>query len=128
MGRCGRRCQSMDNIRFIAPEPVITSVEEAADQVAAPVAVALDQNYPNPFNAQTTIRYALPEASQVKLVVYDMLGQKVRTLVDQYVSAGVHRLQWNGIDSQGNTVAAGVYTYLLKTEAYQETKRMVFLK
>jgi hypothetical protein len=117
----------MDNIRFVAPNPKITSVEEAAD-VIAPVAVALGQNYPNPFNAQTTIRYALPEASQVKLVVYDMLGQKVRTLADQHVPAGVHRFEWNGTDDQGHTVATGVYTYLLKTETYQETRRMVFLK
>lgn len=80
-------------------------------------------NYPNPFNPQTTIRFSLPEASLVRISVYNSLGQRVRTLLDEYTEAGQHDIEFN----QGN-LATGVYFYRLTTPKYSETRKMVLLK
>jgi len=88
-----------------------------------PRAFALEQNYPNPFNAQTTIRFALPEASDVSLSVYDVTGREVATLVNQRLSAGEHRAT---IDA--SALSSGVYFYRLEAGNLVETKKMVLLK
>lgn len=95
---------------------------------AAPPAFALHPNTPNPFNPETTIRFALPQTADVELVIYDALGQKVRTLVAAQLSAGVHALRWNGRNEAGIQVGNGVYFYRLQAGAFSQVKRMLLLK
>ncbi len=88
----------------------------------------LMQNYPNPFNPETTIRYHLPEAIPVKLSIYNMLGQKIKTLVDAKQTAGEYRIRWNGRDESGREVASGIYLYRLKAGDFVSTKKMLLLQ
>ncbi len=106
----------------------ITGRSEAMQTTAMPTAFALHANVPNPFNPETTIRFDLPQAERVTLEVYDMLGQKVRTLVDQPLSAGAHQVVWNGRNGQGASVASGVYLYRIQTGDQSQIRRMLLLK
>ncbi len=103
---------------------------EGADKLVAsvPKNFVLGQNYPNPFNPTTSIAYALPEAAQVELKVYNLLGQEVKTLVNHEQPAGPHQIVWDGTDASGNGVASGVYFYKLKTPTFVETKKMMFVQ
>jgi len=93
-----------------------------------PADFALHQNYPNPFNAGTVISFALPEASRVTLSVYNTVGQRVATLIDQTLPAGDHNVYWDGRDDSDNTAASGVYFYRLETGNRTVSRRMVLLK
>jgi hypothetical protein len=95
-----------------------------------PEAYALRDNYPNPFNPETTIKYQLPEAGQVRLEVYNMLGQAVKTLVDnQFQNAGRYTLQWDATNNSGQPLSSGVYFYrILAGGEYQSHKKMLLLK
>jgi hypothetical protein len=86
------------------------------------------ENYPNPFNPSTTIRYTLPEAANVRLTIYNVLGQEVRTLVNAAQSRGVHSVQWDGRDASGRQAATGVYIYRLEAGQFVATRNMVFTK
>ncbi len=88
----------------------------------------LDHNYPNPFNPVTTISFVLPKTMDVKLVIYDVLGRKVRTLLDGKQRQGAHRVIWNGTDDHGKVVASGMYYYRLTTENYDRTMQMILMK
>jgi hypothetical protein len=90
--------------------------------------MSLESNYPNPFNATTTIRYSLPTNSHVQLVVYNILGQKVRTLVDEEQQAGQHTATWDGRNQSGNQVASGVYFYRIQYGNQSEVRRMTLLR
>ena len=89
---------------------------------------SLSQNYPNPFNPSTSIRFALPHTGHVSLEIYNMLGQRVRTLVDEEMKAGYYTIEWNGQGIDGKQVASGIYFYRMNTGNYQETKKMLLLK
>jgi Secretion system C-terminal sorting domain len=95
-----------------------------------PVAVnRLEQNYPNPFNPSTTIAFALKERARVKIDVYNVAGQLVKTLVDETRDAGAYtNVNWNGTDSANQPVSSGVYFYKLTTNNFSQTKKMVLLK
>lgn len=93
-----------------------------------PDAFSLSHNYPNPFNPETVIKYTLPEDCHVGLTIYNILGQKVKTLVNQYQNAGYKMVHWNGRDDNGNEVASGVYFYKIETPKYSESKKMVLLR
>jgi len=88
----------------------------------------LYQNYPNPFNPSTTIEYDIPESVNVNLTIYNILGQKVRVLVNKRQEAGGYKVVWDGTDEFGNKVKSGIYFYYLKTEKYSQAKRMILLK
>ncbi len=98
------------------------------DDVTTPSAYRLDQNWPNPFNTGTTISFNLSDPGPVKLDIYNILGQKVVTLVDKYLSGGSHDISWDGTNSDGDNCGSGVYFYRLKTDAFSEIKRMLLLK
>ncbi len=97
-------------------------------QLAAPESFTLRQNYPNPFNPQTTISYELPEPSRVSVVIYNMTGQVIRTLIDQEMVAGFHNTVWNGKDNLGKEVASGAYFYQMKTGNFTEVKKLTLLR
>jgi hypothetical protein len=93
------------------------------DWGAIPDEFALNQSYPNPFNAQATIEYALPTASQVSLVIYDITGSKVEVLVNEYQQAGYHRIVWNAENMPSST-----YFYRLNAGDFSQSKKMLLLK
>lgn len=101
------------------------SGEEAT---SIPKEFRLHQNYPNPFNPETTITYDLPEAALVVLEIYNLHGQRVRTLLREHRKAGSHRALWDGRDDSGQGVASGIYAYKLKAGDFAAVKKMVFLK
>ena len=89
---------------------------------------SLAQNYPNPFNPTTTVSYALPTNAFVKLVVYNILGQKVKTLVDEEQTAGFRQVVWNGQNDRGETVGSGIYFYRIQAGSFTKTAKMSLLK
>lgn len=93
-----------------------------------PKQIVLRQNYPNPFNPETKIPYTLQTASDVSIVIYDLLGQKVRTLVNEFKAAGDYETQWNGLTDAGSQAASGVYIYKLITKDKQISKRMNLIR
>ncbi|OGC85307.1 MAG: hypothetical protein A2W07_07915 [candidate division Zixibacteria bacterium RBG_16_43_9] len=93
-----------------------------------PKSFALLPNRPNPFNPETYIEYTLPADCQVTLAIYNILGQKVRTLINEHQSAGIKSVRWDGKDDSGNQVSAGVYFYSIKADNFTQTKKMVLLK
>ncbi|MCB0260113.1 MAG: T9SS type A sorting domain-containing protein, partial [Calditrichaeota bacterium] len=93
-----------------------------------PTEYSLDQNYPNPFNPTTTVRFALPEASNVTLKIYNILGQEVYTLARGNLEAGFHTFQWNATDQYGSRVASGIYIYRLQAGHFVQTKKMLLVK
>jgi hypothetical protein len=88
----------------------------------------LDQNYPNPFNAGTVIRFKLPTDGDVKIDVYNILGRKVRTLVNEFRVAGTHQTDWDGRSDDGIVVATGVYFYRIQAGEFTSTRKMVLMK
>ncbi|MCJ7508335.1 MAG: T9SS type A sorting domain-containing protein [candidate division Zixibacteria bacterium] len=89
---------------------------------------ALSQNYPNPFNSETVIEYTLPKQARVKIVIYNVLGQKVKTLLDQKEPLGYRRVIWDGKNENGETVSSGIYFYRIETEGFIQAKKMLLLK
>lgn len=106
------------------------SREALALKVALPKAFALSQNYPNPFNPSTTVAFDIPEGKEVnvRLNVYNMRGQLVRTLVNELKSEGSYQIQWDGTDNYGRRVSSGVYFYRITTGEFSQTRKMVILK
>jgi hypothetical protein len=93
-----------------------------------PAKFELSQNYPNPFNPSTSIKYYIPKNSYVTLVVYDMLGREVISLVNEQESPGYHEVSWNGLDNKGESVSSGIYVYKLTAGSFTQTKKMNLLK
>ncbi len=98
-------------------------IETAGMQRTLPTRISLSQNFPNPFNPTTQINYALPQDAKVRLDIYNLLGQKVATLVDRKQQAGYHSVRWDA-----SSFASGVYFYRLQAGDFVETKRMILLK
>jgi hypothetical protein len=108
---------------------VITSIEDQPTPVSAiGTDFHLANNYPNPFNPETIIEFMVPQTGQVVLNVYNSIGQKVRTLVNETRSAGTYQVIWNGRDDFGNLVASGLYLYQLRGKNALITKKMTFIK
>ena len=96
--------------------------------IPIPTEFALLNNYPNPFNPVTNIKFQLPQVSDVKLVVYNMLGQKIRTLVDGNKDIGYYNVQWDGKNDNGNQVATGIYIYKFEAGNYIKSQKMILMK
>lgn len=99
-----------------------------ASQTVLPKEIVLNQNYPNPFNPSTTIEFTLPQASTVKLEVYNITGQKVRILVSGNLDAGLHSISWDGTNDYGEKVASGMYIYRITSGSFVQTRKMVLLR
>jgi len=108
------------NLDFVQLSKVTTGV---GGNNGLPETYTLEQNYPNPFNPATTINFALTKASNVKLTVYNILGQQVATLVNGQMNAGTHSVQFNAIN-----LASGVYFYRLEAGDFRAHKKMLLLK
>ena len=93
-----------------------------------PTDYTLEQNVPNPFNPSTTIDYRLPEAGDVQIVIYNLLGQEVRTLIRETMDAGFHSVVWDGTDAFGKQVASGIYIYRMSVGDITKVQRMMLLK
>ena len=93
-----------------------------------PVEFSLSQNYPNPFNPVTTIQFGVPEESKVTLMIYDLLGREVRTLINNNLKPGYHKVVWNGTDHFGNQVATGMYFTVMQSGEFRDVRKMVLLK
>jgi hypothetical protein len=99
-----------------------------ANASAIPTSYALHQNSPNPFNPSTKVVYDLPAASDVRITVFNVLGQQVAELVNGHNEAGTHEVVWDGKDDLGGTAASGIYFYRIKTDQFSDTKKMLLLK
>jgi len=99
----------------------------SVDEGQIPNQYGLEQNYPNPFNPSTTIRYGLPEASNVSLVVYDLRGNRVKTMESEHQSAGWYTVTWNGETTDGKTISTGIYFARLVAGQYSQVIKMLYL-
>jgi hypothetical protein len=113
------------NVTFSVPGGV-TAVDETGS--ASPATFTLEQNYPNPFNPETMIPYQLAGRSEVKLIIYNAIGQEVRRLVSATQDAGVYRVRWDGKDNLGHELTSGVYIYRLITGEVVLTRKMIFMR
>lgn len=120
---------SLENVILsdVEGRPVPTAVTEE-ELAGLPDAYSLSQNYPNPLNPETVIRYGLPAGADLRLTVYNLLGQEVTVLREGREEAGFHRVVWDGKDGRGRAVASGVYFYRLSAGRFVETRRMMVLK
>jgi hypothetical protein len=107
--------------------PIATDILEEEDETGL-MQLALGQNYPNPFNPTTTIEFSLPDAGDVRLDVYDILGRHVTTLLECFLAAGKHRITYEGTDDHGSSLPSGVYFYRLQAGQTMQLKKMVMLK
>lgn len=121
---------AIDNVKIRGD--VVTGVDQISTPM--PIEFALSQNYPNPFNPSTTIRYSLPEQSNVTLKVFNILGQEVTTLVNDVQTAGHNAVVWNGRNAAGSVVCTGTYFYQLTAmptkgkTTFREVKKMLFIE
>jgi len=113
--------RAVDNSPLPSLIQIVTGVPEAPR-------FALAQNSPNPFNPATTIRFALPAAGPVRLVVFDPRGRRVAALVEGEMAAGDHAILWRGLDDRGAAVASGAYLYRLEAAGRVETRRMTLVR
>ncbi len=102
-------------------------VVDAGDPII-PVVTELSGNYPNPFNPVTKIKFAVSEPGVVNIEIYNIKGEKVKTLVDGFREANYYTEEWNGTDDNNNTVSSGVYFYKMKAGRYTSTKKMILMK
>ncbi len=123
------RAEIRDNENNSIVEQIqIVEQPEPISEVALPTRYTVGQNSPNPFNPETSISYGLPTATKVSIRVYNIMGQLVRTLVDDYQAAGTHEVVWNGTTDSGSKVASGIYFYRFETADFQKTVKMTMLK
>ncbi|MBN1997588.1 T9SS type A sorting domain-containing protein, partial [candidate division KSB1 bacterium] len=116
---------NLDEITIAAkPLAAVKSLQDSG----IPVSYQLQQNYPNPFNPETTIRYSLPFAEFVTLTVYDILGKKIKTLVNENKAPGRYQVIWDGKDENGLKVASGVYVYRLSAGKFVQSFKMLLIK
>ena len=112
-----------------SPVVVETNALSLSENLAIPTHFALHQNYPNPFNPSTQISFDVPEGSElVRLNIYNILGKKVSTLLNNVVSPGKHKIEWNAKDNEGNPVASGIYFYELSSSSFTARKKMLLIR
>jgi hypothetical protein len=103
-------------------------IEGSTEEENKPTAFLLSQNYPNPFNPVTNFKLSLPKASHVKMEIFNIVGQRVRTLLDEDMRAGVFVVDWDGKDDKGVSVSSGVYFYRVVAGNFSDIKKMVLLR
>ena len=112
-----------------SPVAVETNALSLDENLTIPAQFALYQNYPNPFNPSTQIVFDVPEGSElVRLNIYNILGKKVSTLLNNVVNPGKHKIEWNAKDNEGNPVASGIYFYELSSSSFTARKKMLLIR
>jgi len=106
----------------------VTQVSEKDNPGTAPAIFFLEQNYPNPFNPVTEIRFGMPTQSMVKLEIFNVLGQVMKTLVDEVKEAGYYRVSWDGTNQEGLSMPSGVYFYRLTAGKFVRQKKLVMIR
>ena len=106
----------------------LNTMKKKGEGEAVPTTYVLEQNYPNPFNPTTTIEYEIPSTGKVTLEIYNIIGERVRTLVNDVQDAGVYQVVWDGRDESRNTVATGVYLYRVHAGNFSSVKKMLLMK
>lgn len=115
------------NIRVLSS--TATGLKELTNKVVTPDDYKLEPNYPNPFNPTTTIRFSLPVNKQISLVVYDVLGREVKTLINsKQMRKGSYEVTWDGTNNAGNEVSSGTYIYRLEYGNFSQSRKMMFMK
>jgi flagellar hook assembly protein FlgD len=109
------------SIKAIAP----TAIKDAK---LLALTYKLEQNYPNPFNPTTRISFTIPQAGNVKIRVFDIMGNLVKEIYNQNVTAGQYSAIWAGDDARGNKVASGIYFYKLESQNFTVSKKMILMK
>jgi hypothetical protein len=109
-------------------ETSIKGGDDPTDGKHIPDEIKLNQNYPNPFNPSTTIQYALNKSSQIRLIIYNLLGKKIRLLQNAFQNAGEHSLVWDAMDDKNNPVGSGIHFYRLQTDESDLQKKMVLVR
>ncbi|MFC1898370.1 T9SS type A sorting domain-containing protein [Candidatus Cloacimonadota bacterium] len=107
---------------------VVHENPNGADPNLIPMITTLEGNFPNPFNPTTTIKFGLHEDQQVAIIIYNIKGEKVRTLVNDELNTGYYNMLWNGKDDNNKPASSGIYFYKMKAGDYQETKKMILMK
>ncbi len=107
---------------------IIEYLQTDTENELIPVATTLNGNYPNPFNPETTIKFNLKENSKVTIEIYNIKGQKVKTLMNDVKNAGYHSVIWDGKDDKGKNVTSGIFLYRMKADKYSSTRKMILLK
>ncbi len=125
------QCVSTDGTIFMVDDFRIDSLEgtennDTVDEI--PHINILSQNYPNPFNPETSIAFTTKEAGNVTIDIYNLKGQKIKTLLNERRNAGQHSLVWNGKDDNNKEVATGLYFYRMKCGTFSSTKKMILMK
>ncbi|MBE9510808.1 MAG: T9SS type A sorting domain-containing protein, partial [Bacteroidetes bacterium] len=106
----------------------VTAIDDEKSQLFIPRKLALLGNYPNPFNSSTTISYQLSTAGNVELSIYNVLGQKVRSLVNTNQNAGIYKVVWDGTNETGSIVNSGVYFCRISDGQEQMTRKVILIK
>jgi len=101
---------------------------EGGDEESSPSGFSLSQNYPNPFNPATSFQFSLSKPAYVKIEIFNIVGQRVRRLVDEKMMPGVYVVDWDGKDERGNPVSSGIYFYRMQAGDFSDMKKMVLLK
>jgi hypothetical protein len=107
---------------------LLLDVDDEVDESSLPKTFTLFQNQPNPFNPETRIAYYLPRDCHVRVIIYNILGQAVKTLFEGHQGAGLQTLIWNGRDDAGVELSSGVYLYRLQADDFIETRKMMLIK
>ena len=110
-----------DGLIFSYENKLLTSVNKYSEEV--PMKYSLGQNYPNPFNPSTSIRFDIPKLSNVKITIFNSIGEEVEKLIDEKFSAGIYTIEFDA-----SKYSSGVYYYKLTTSEYQETRKMILVK
>ena len=114
-----------NNISILIGVGVEVSVD---DPQITPIEFALHQNYPNPFNPETNIQFDVAVKSDVTISIFNIVGQKVATLVDGSMDPGVYTIKWNGLNDKGSSLPSGMYFYEMKSPDYHSVMKLVLVK
>lgn len=118
----------VNSVKALAKHFVDITTSVAPISNVVPSEFSLGQNYPNPFNPTTSIEYSVPVRSNVEISIFNILGQKVATIMNDVHEAGTHRATWNGKDQFGKSVASGIYFYQMRAGSFEQVKKMMLMK
>lgn len=129
-GRVSSRYPLSEKAEVVISDPRVTSLKISTEATEAiiPTKFSVAQNYPNPFNPLTKINFAIPQDNTVEVVIYNLLGQTVKTLLSERLEAGHHSIIWDASNESGQPVASGIYLYQVSSGSHRAVKKMILLK